>query len=123
MPDPRHALGQRAEQMAATWLASRGWTILARRWRCPDGELDLVARDPDGLLVAIEVKGRRSTRAGGPLESIDQRRLRRLRAALGRFLAEQPSGGHAGLRIDLLAVWRDEDGRWLLGHHPAIDAW
>jgi putative endonuclease len=123
MPDPRHALGARAEQLAAEWLASQGWTILAQRWRCPAGELDLVARDPDGVLVAVEVKARRSGRTGSPLESIDRPRLRRLRAAFGRFAADAPEVAHGGIRIDLVAVWRDADGQWRVGHHPAIDGW
>ena len=88
MPDPRHTLGERAEQAAAAWLETRGWTILARRWRCPDGELDLVAHDPDGVLVGIEVKVRQTGRAGDPLESINRHRLLRLRKALGRFRSE-----------------------------------
>lgn len=123
MPNPRHALGERAERAAAEWLTSRGWTILARRWRCPEGELDLVALDPGRVVVAIEVKVRRTGRAGAPLESIDRRRLRRLRAALGQFLADsRPADGH-GVRVDLVAVRPDAGGRWWLTHHPAIDAW
>lgn len=123
MPDPRHLLGQRAEDATAAWLTNRGWTILARRWRCPEGELDLVALDPGGILVAVEVKLRRGGRAGDPLESVDRRRLRRLRAALGRFSStgQRPTSG--GLRIDLVAARPTADGRWRLAHHLAIDAW
>ena len=116
MPDPRHALGERGEAAAAAWLASRGWTILARRWRCPYGELDLVAFDPDNVLVAVEVKLRRGARAGDSLESVDRRRLARLRATLGRFRAE-------GTRIDLVAVRPAGEGLWRLAHHRGIDAW
>ncbi len=123
MPDPRHLLGQRAEDATAAWLRTRGWTILARRWRCPEGELDLVALDPDGVLVAIEVKLRRAGRAGDPLESVDWRRLRRLRAALGRFRGAAPWPTGDGLRIDLVAVRPTGDGRWRLAHHFSIDAW
>ena len=123
MPNPPHALGARAEDVATAWLASRGWTILARRWRCPQGELDIVARDPELMLVAVEVKGRRTSHTGGPLESVDRRRLARLRSALGRFAAESrlPMGG--GWRVDVVAVRRGDDGRWRLSHHPGIDAW
>ncbi len=123
MPDPRHLLGERGEAMAATWLTGRGWTILARRWRCAAGELDLVARDPDGALVAVEVKLRRAGRAGDPLESVDRRRLLRLRAALGQFRAthREPVGG--GLRIDLVTVVPATEGHWRLALHAAIDAW
>ncbi len=123
MPDPRHALGERAEAATAAWLQTRGWTILARRWRCPDGELDLVARDLDGVLVAIEVKVRQTGRAGDPLESVDPRRLRRLRRALGRFRSEVPGAGGEGLRVDLVALRPGGQGRWRLTHQRAIDAW
>ena len=123
MPDPRHALGERAEGLAAAWLSARGWTILARRWRCPQGELDLVARDPDGVLVAIEVKLRRTDRAGSPSESIDRHRLQRLRSALGRFADQVQAPFSEGMRVDLLAVRPADGGRWRLTHQRAIDAW
>jgi putative endonuclease len=123
MPDPRHALGERGEAAAAAWLASRGWTILARRWRCPYGELDLVALDADNVLVAVEVKLRRGARAGDPAESVDRRRLARLRAALGRFRAEEVASRAEGTRIDLVAVRPAGEGLWRLSHHRAIDAW
>ena len=123
MPYPRHALGERAEGAAAAWLQTRGWTILARRWRCVDGELDLVAHDPDGVLVAIEVKVRRTGRAGDPLDSIDRRRLLRLRKALGRFRSEATRSAGEGLRVDLVAVRPGEHGQWRLSHHRSIDAW
>ena len=123
MPDPRHVLGERAEEVAAAWLSMRGWTILARRWRCPQGELDLVAQDPDGALVAIEVKVRQTDRAGGPLESIDRHRLRRLRSALGSFVAKSHLPAGEGLRVDLVAVRPGGGGQWRLTHHHAIDAW
>lgn len=123
MPDPRHALGERAEEATAAWLEARGWTILARRWRCPEGELDLVAHDPEGTLVGIEVKVRRTGRAGDPLESVDRQRLRRLRAALGRFRSGAPRSAGEGLRIDLVALRPDAKGQWRLSHHRGIDAW
>lgn len=123
MSDPRHMLGQQAEDAAAAWLAATGWTILARRWRRPEGELDLVCRDPDGVLVAIEVKLRRGARAGDPLESVDRRRIRRLRAALGSFASSERAAAPAGLRIDLVAVTAVPGARWRLARYASIDAW
>lgn len=123
MPNPRHDLGELAEDRVAAWLANRGWTLLARRWRCPQGELDIVALDPSSVLVAVEVKLRSSYRAGGPLESVDRRRLGRLRAALGRFRVAKRIPLGAGLRVDLVAVAPTGEGRWRLAHHPGIDAW
>ena len=122
MPNPRHALGEGAEAMVAEWLTARGWTVLARRWRCPEGELDIVACDPGRVVVAVEVKLRQTARAGSPLESIDRHRLRRLRSALGRFVADAQLHHVHGLRIDLVAV-RAADDQWRLTHHPGIDAW
>ena len=123
MPDPRHALGERAEEAAASWLSARGWIILARRWRCPDGELDLVAHDPDRVLVAIEVKVRQTGRTGSPVEAIDQRRVRRLRIALGLFASGSPHFHRNGLRVDLVAVRPGGHGQWRLTHHRGIDGW
>jgi putative endonuclease len=123
MPDPRHLLGEWGEELAATWLTARGWTILARRWRTAGGELDLVALDPEAVLVAVEVKLRSAPRTGEPAETIDRRRLRRLRAALGEFRARPGEAMRSELRVDLVAISRTPDGRWRLTHHPAIDGW
>lgn len=123
MPDPRHLLGRQGEAMAGDWLTARGWTILARRWRSPAGELDLVALDPDGVTVAVEVKLRSRGRTGAPEEAVDRARLRRLRAALGQFSASAGVVRQGELRIDLVTVTGVDGGGWRLAHHPAIDAW
>ena len=122
MPDPRHLLGRRAEEATAAWLSAAGWTILARRWRRPEGELDLVCRDPDGVLVGVEVKLRSGERAGGPADSIVGRRIRRLRAALGSFASSERVPTPMGLRIDLVAVTPAGTG-WRLARYASIDAW
>ena len=90
MTDPRHHLGHRAESIVAERLGAMGWRILARRWKVSEGELDLVAIDPLGTLVGLEVRGRRSPRTGSALESIDRRHLARLRAALVRYAISEP---------------------------------
>lgn len=104
-------------------MATIGWTVLARRWHGPQGELDLVCRDPDGVLVAVEVKLRRTERTGAALESVDDRRLRRLRRSLGSFLEEERLPTPLGLRIDLVTVTPFPDGRWRLARYPSIDGW
>jgi putative endonuclease len=45
MPDTRKNLGDFGEQAAAAHLIKRGYTLLARKWRCPAGEIDLLKRD------------------------------------------------------------------------------
>ena len=122
MADPRHDLGERAETAVAAWLERDGWTVLARRWRVASGELDLVCRDPDGVLVGVEVRARRSARSGSPLESVDAAHLRRVRSALGSYAASS-ADCHAGIRLDLVSVERASGGRWRLTRHPAVDGW
>lgn len=121
MPNPRHELGQRGEDVTAEWLAARGWLILDRRWRTRAGELDLVCRDPDGALVGIEVKLRRTARTGMALEAVDGRRLRRLRQALVAY-AHTSAHGWPAMRLDLVTL-EPVDGGWRLRRLAGIDAW
>src|SRR5258706_11577100 len=51
----RQRLGASGERLAASWLEARGYRILDRNWRCPSGELDLVAELADELVI-VEVK-------------------------------------------------------------------
>ena len=121
MTDPRHELGLRAEEATARWLAGAGWEILERRWRTPHGELDLVATDPRGGLVAVEVKGRRTRRAGSAVDAVDRRRLLRLRTALAAY-ARISARSWPLLRVDLVTV-EPVDGGWRLRRYAAIDGW
>jgi len=121
MTDPRHHLGHRAESIVAERLGAMGWRILARRWKVSEGELDLVAIDPLGTLVGLEVRGRRSPRTGSALESVDRRHLARLRAALVRYAISEPVA-HLALRLDLVALDRRERG-WRMVRHQGIDGW
>ena len=71
--DPR-ALGDYGERLACRYLAGRGFTILDRNWRCARGELDIVARDGDALVVC-EVKTRSDEGFGAPFEAVTRRKL------------------------------------------------
>jgi putative endonuclease len=120
MSDPRHLLGLRAEEAAARWLSGRGWSVIDRRWRGVHGELDLVCRDRDGLLVGVEVKVRTSGRSGSGVESVDRRRVHRLRRALAEYAAGRSPG--SDLRLDLVTL-SPQGPRWRLRHYRGIDAW
>jgi putative endonuclease len=125
MSDPRHDLGQAAEALVGGWLTDAGWSILARRWRARGcGELDLVCRDTRGIVVGVEVRARRTARAGRAVESVDRRRIGRLRATLGAYLAETGIRA-AGLRIDLVTVEPADAvaGAWRVVRRPMLDAW
>jgi putative endonuclease len=130
MADPRHRLGEDAEAAVAGWLARAGWRILARRHRAAGGgEVDLIALDPGAWLVAVEVRARRSTRAGSAAGSVDVRRIHRLERTLAAYAAT--SGvAHRGLRVDLVSV-EPEAGSpaspgtrgWRLRRLPGVSSW
>ena len=79
-----------AEDLVAAWYVRAGYTIIACNWRCPRGELDIVAWR-DGVLVVCEVKARRSTNFGDPFEAITPAKVQRLRRATAAFVAARPS--------------------------------
>jgi putative endonuclease len=98
----KQALGMRAEQLAANHLEQRGYRIVARNWRRPEGELDLVV-GAEGLLVFVEVRSRTGTDRGHALETIDARkRSRILRAARMYIDEERPQA--AVFRFDVVGV-------------------
>ena len=123
MSDPRHELGFAAERAVADWLTAHEWRILAARHRSSEGEIDLVALDPDRCLVAVEVRLRSTGRAGAAVGSVRPRHLRRVSAALVAY-ARAEAVPHGGLRVDLVAVGPGPRSRtWRLTRLPAVDAW
>jgi putative endonuclease len=124
MTDPRHALGLRLEAAAAGWLESAGWHVLARRARAEGGgEVDIVAIDRDGVLVAVEVRARRSARTGAAATTVDRRRVVRLRRTLASLGTGLPVP-YRGMRIDLVAAEPipGTADRWRLQRIPGIEA-
>jgi putative endonuclease len=97
----RQQLGRQGEQMAAQALAAAGATILARNWRCPAGEIDLVARDGDTLVV-VEVRTRRGEAYGTPEESLTASKQAKL-VELGQTYVQETDWA-GPWRIDLVAV-------------------
>lgn len=106
--------GRRGEQIAAWWLRLCGYRVVARGFRCPVGEVDLIARR-GGVLAIVEVKRRDSLTAAG--EAVRLRQQRRVRRAAEHFLQRRPDLARLQLRFDavLLAPRR-------LPHHLK-DAW
>ena len=81
--------GRAGEERAAAHLRACGYAVLERNWRCPQGEIDIVAIR-DGMLCIVEVKTRRSEAFGHPFEAIDERKLRRLWRLAYAWAAEHP---------------------------------
>jgi putative endonuclease len=107
-------LGRLGEQLAADFLEQSELRILDRNWRCPDGEIDIVALERRTLVIC-EVKTRSSGRYGTPLEAISGRKRVRLRKlavawvqAHGLFYDE--------IRIDVVGVLKAEPGEFSIEH-------
>jgi putative endonuclease len=92
--------GLAAEEIAAQAYMARGCRILARRWKVPEGEIDLIA-EADGVIVFIEVKARKTMATA--LTALQPKQKARLLACASCYLAAQASLNHA-CRFDLVAV-------------------
>jgi putative endonuclease len=92
--------------------------VLDRNWRCDAGEIDLVLRDGD-VLVVCEVKTRSSTRYGTPHEAVTDIKVARLRRLAARWLHDRGVAVR-DVRIDLVAVIRPRRGASVVEHVRGI---
>jgi putative endonuclease len=99
----RAQIGALGEQLAVEHLTALGWRVLTRNWRCRHGELDVIAVEPGGVVVFVEVKTRTSEQFGGVAQAVTPDKVRRLRRLAGLWLANQ-SGSWPQVRIDVLGV-------------------
>ena len=114
----RNGLGRYGERVAARYLTELGMVLLDRNWRCDAGEIDLVLRDED-VLVVCEVKTRTSTAFGHPLEAVTEAKADRLRELAVRWVAAHDVRPE-GVRIDLVGVLMQRRGRAVLEHVRGI---
>ncbi|MBN9233464.1 MULTISPECIES: YraN family protein [Phyllobacteriaceae] len=97
--------GHRGEWLAAAALMLKGYRILARRHRTKLGEIDLIARRGD-LVLIVEVKARRTLTEA--MEAVSSGSERRIEGAADLWLSRQPDFGKLSIRFDMVAVlpWR-----------------
>ncbi len=94
--------GRQGEEIAAYALKAHGYEIVERNWRCPAGEIDLVARDGE-VVVFVEVKLRGSGAFGSPEEAVNEAKRARLLQAGAVYLAEHGLDD-VPCRIDVVAI-------------------
>ena len=102
----RREVGERGEELAASWYRVRGYQVLDRNWRCPEGELDLVLRR-QGTVVFCEVRTRTTDRFGSGAESVSFHKRRRVRHLAVRWLAAGGArrlGGAVDIRFDVVSI-------------------
>jgi putative endonuclease len=99
----RTELARAGEDIAARFLAAKGWRIVGRNVRCGRaGEIDIVA-ERGGVLAFVEVKTRRSQRYGTPAEAVTWRKQARIRS-LARLYLMRTKPRASAIRFDVVAV-------------------
>jgi putative endonuclease len=119
----RGALGRFGEEVAARHLVAAGLVVVARNWRCNEGEVDIVALDGE-VLVMCEVKTRRGIGFGTPLDAVTPAKAARLRRLASRWLADQRADAGSArdgvrypeVRFDVVSVLRPISGATSVEH-------
>lgn len=116
MPDARWALGAAGERLAAVHLEAKCYQILARNARSRYGELDLIDRCPQGVMVIGEVRTSRGDAAAAfAAAAVDARKQRRVAERAAEYLTEHHPDAQA--RIDVITVAVDARGHVLGVEH------
>ncbi len=98
-------MGEFGETMARKYLEHKGYLICHENYRCPRGEIDIVAKDGEDL-VFIEVKTRSSLQFGEPFESVNRMKQKRM-IKLAHFYLNQKKIMNANVRFDVVSVQVD----------------
>lgn len=115
--DDRKKLGAAGEAAAARFLRKAGCRIVARNYRCPSGEIDLIARKR-GLIIFVEVKTQKTGAHLDPLERVNREKQRHIIASARHFLREKEMTD-TEYRYDVVAIiWGDGKRPERIEHHP-----
>lgn len=101
MPDARRVFGTTVENEIAEHLARQGYRVLARQYKTPFGEVDLICQDGDEV-VFVEVKARTSGAYGYPEQSVHPGKLRKIVRSAQAFMQKRPPD--EPWRVDVVAV-------------------
>ena len=108
----KQSLGKYGEEYTARIVQEAGLKIIALNYRCPKGEMDIIARDNE-TLVFIEVRTRQSSFRGWGEESITRKKSQRLQAIASFYVLQQGYKSWPSMRFDVVAIR-------LIGENPEI---
>lgn len=97
----KRTLGGAYEETAARYLAEKGLTVIEKNYRCPAGEIDLIARE-GAYYVFVEVKYRTDEGAGDPLEAVDRRKQRTISKVARDYLIRHVKALDVPCRFDVV---------------------
>jgi putative endonuclease len=119
---PEKTLGRHGEKLAARTLKRKGMKLLATNYRCPSGEIDIIALDRSTrrdsgreTIVFVEVKTRSDDSYNAPESAVDARKRRRIRKAARYYLSHHPSDQYA-VRYDIVAIVAPRDAKPQIKH-------
>jgi putative endonuclease len=110
MPSNQQQLGDFGERVAAVHLQAKGYRIIDRKYRVRDAEIDLIAIDDD-TLVFVEARTRRGAYPGMAALSITRKKSAKLLFAVERYVEAHPDVADMPLRIDVVAIELDGQGK------------
>ncbi|MCY3734394.1 MAG: YraN family protein [Chloroflexi bacterium] len=115
-PDHRRRLGAAGEQCAADYLSARGYTIVERNYRRRWGEADIIATDPYGTCVIVEVRSRSNPRyVVEAAQSVGPRKQHQLRRLAHGLMSELEN--EIDIRVDVIVVTTDRGGELVVAAH------
>ncbi|MBZ0278608.1 MAG: YraN family protein [Anaerolineae bacterium] len=120
MAKTKQATGQRGELLARTYLVERGYIIIETNWRCPHGEIDIVAQHETGL-VFVEVRTRHADTTDPALESIVPRKQRHMIKSAQQYLNRHNLD--TDWRIDIIAIALPSTGLPVIEHFEDALGW
>jgi putative endonuclease len=101
-------LGSEGEDLAVRFLQKKGYRIVARNYKTPVGEIDIIARDGD-TIVFIEVKTRTDISFGYPFEAVNKRKRQKLKNLALLYLKRQ--GKESPVRFDVISIFCMDNGK------------
>lgn len=115
----KQLLGATGEEIISQYLLARNYSVIDRNWRIRAGEIDLIARTPEGKIVFVEVKSRTTLKYGDPLEAISPLKAHRLQKLALAWLVMQGEWG-SDYRIDCAGVLITADGRKEIDYREGV---
>ena len=102
----RHELGKTGEEIGTQYLINNGYKLIIRNFRCRQGEIDIIAKDKDEI-VFIEVKTRRNTNYGYPIDAVDKRKQKHILNA-SKYYVYKNKLEKRKIRFDVIEIYKKD---------------
>jgi putative endonuclease len=117
----KQPFGEYGEQLACDYLASQGYEIITTNWRCPLGEIDIVARK-DSMTIFVEVRSRHAETTEDAFASINKHKQIKMVAAAQEYI-DSNELDQAAWRIDAIGIAVQRSGQTLIEHIEDAIGW